>query len=136
MKQARVLTATEMKRLLAVMANGRHAERNRLAVMLSFLAGLRVGEIAGLTVADLVDRDGEVRDQVRLNPAHTKGRPDATRIYAFANHIRDTMPDVVTLPQHFKAHGYHTVGFGKIFHGGKDDAASWSEPHYASRAQR
>ena len=31
--------------------NGRHAERNRLAVMLSHLAGLRVGEIASLRTA-------------------------------------------------------------------------------------
>ena len=35
MKQGKVLTDAEMKRLLAVVANGRHAERNRLAVMLS-----------------------------------------------------------------------------------------------------
>ncbi len=73
MKQAKVLTDAEMKRLLAVIANGRHAERNRLAVMLSHLAGLRVGEIAALTVGDVVDREGKVRDQVRLNPAFTKG---------------------------------------------------------------
>ena len=46
MKQAKVLTVAERKRLLAVIANDRHSERNRLAVMLSFLAGLRVGEIA------------------------------------------------------------------------------------------
>ena len=49
MKQAKVLTAAEMKRMLAVIASRRHAERNRLAVMFSHLAGLRVGEIAGLT---------------------------------------------------------------------------------------
>ena len=73
MKQAKVLTDAEMKRLLAVIANGRHAGRNRLAVMLSHLAGLRVGEIAALTVGDVVDREGKVRDQVRLNPAFTKG---------------------------------------------------------------
>ena len=73
MKQAKVLTDAEMKRLLAVIANGRHAERNRLAVMLSHLAGLRVGEIAALTLGDVVDREGKVRDQVRLNPAFTKG---------------------------------------------------------------
>jgi len=48
MKQAKVLTAAEMKRLLAVIADERYAERNRLAVMLSHLAGLRVGEIASL----------------------------------------------------------------------------------------
>ncbi len=41
MKQAKVLTEAEMKRLLAVVGNDRHSERNRHAVMLSHLAGLR-----------------------------------------------------------------------------------------------
>ena len=72
MKQAKVLTVAERKRLLAVIANDRHSERNRLAVMLSFLAGLRVGEIAAPSVGDVVDGEGRVRDQLRLNPAHTK----------------------------------------------------------------
>ncbi len=73
MKQAKVLTETEIKRLLTVIAGERHAERNRLAVMLSFLAGLRVGEISALNVSDVVDGESRVRDQLRLNPAHTKG---------------------------------------------------------------
>lgn len=73
MKQAKVLSDTEMKRLLAVVATGKHAERNRLAVMLSYFAGLRVGEIATLTIGDVIDSEGTVRDQVRLNPAFTKG---------------------------------------------------------------
>ena len=73
MKQAKVLTVAERKRLLAVIANDRHSERNRLAVMLSFLAGLRVGEIAALRASDVVDGEGRVRDQLRLNPAYTKG---------------------------------------------------------------
>ena len=45
MKQARVLTDAEMKRVLAVVAAGRHAARNRLALVLSHLAGLRVGDV-------------------------------------------------------------------------------------------
>ncbi len=61
MKQAKVLTVVERRRLLAVIANDRHSERNRLAVMLSFLAGLRVGEIAALRVSDVVDGEGRVR---------------------------------------------------------------------------
>ena len=65
MKQAKVLTEAEMKRLLAVVANDRHGERNRLAVMLSFLAGLRVSEIAALKVSDVVDGEGRVRDQLQ-----------------------------------------------------------------------
>ncbi len=59
MKQAKVLTVAERKRLLAVIANDRHSERNRLAVMFSFLAGLRVGEIAALKVSDVVDGEGQ-----------------------------------------------------------------------------
>ena len=42
----------------------------------------------------------------------------------------------MTLPQHFKNHGYHTQSIGKIFHGsGKPskDPPSWSvEPQYDS----
>ena len=55
----------------------------------------------------------------------TGRRPDTTKVYAFQRDFRDALPDVVTLPQYFKAHGFHTQAFGKIFH--KDDPASWSE---------
>ncbi len=73
MKQAKVLTDAELKRLLAVAANNRHSERNRIALMLSHLAGLRVGEIAALSVDDVVDGEGYVRDRLRLKPSQTKG---------------------------------------------------------------
>lgn len=69
MKQAKVLLDTELKRLLAVVDAGWHGARNRLAVMLSHLAGLRVGEIAALKVGDVVDGDGKVRDQILLKAA-------------------------------------------------------------------
>ena len=56
-------------------------------------------------------------------------RPDSTKVYDLQTHFRDTIPDVITLPQHFKESGYYTVGMGKIYHGGLDDPKSWSEPH-------
>ena len=59
----------------------------------------------------------------------TGRRPDTTKIYNLEDHFRDTIPDVVTLPQHFKNSGYHTQSFGKIYHGALDDPASWSVPH-------
>jgi arylsulfatase A-like enzyme len=42
---------------------------------------------------------------------------------------RTAMPDVVTLPQHLKRHGYTTHGGGKVFHHGRgfNDPASWDE---------
>ena len=82
MKQAKVLTEQEFKRVLAVIASGRHAGRNRVALMLSHHAGLRVGEIASLSFANVVKHDdarivvkhvSSVRDQIRLNPSQTKG---------------------------------------------------------------
>lgn len=73
MKQAKVVTEPEFKRLLAVVQQGRHAARNRMALMLSYYAGMRVGEIAQLTWNDVLDREGEVRDQIQLSAAITKG---------------------------------------------------------------
>lgn len=61
-------------------------------------------------------------------------RPDTTRVYDLQTHFRKNLPDVVTLPQYFKQHGYFTAGFSKIFHGGLDDPVSWSVPHWKPRA--
>ncbi|MBN2307350.1 MAG: sulfatase [Candidatus Hydrogenedentes bacterium] len=58
----------------------------------------------------------------------TGRRPDTTRVYDLDTHFRSTIPGVVTLPEHFKNHGYHTAGFSKVYHGGLDDAQSWSVP--------
>ncbi len=57
-------------------------------------------------------------------------RPDTTQVYDLQTHFRDTIPDVVTLPEQFKAHGYHTQGLSKVYHGGLDDPQSWSVPHW------
>jgi iduronate 2-sulfatase len=57
-------------------------------------------------------------------------RPDTTGVYDGQSDIRTRRPDLVTLPQYFKAHGYHTQGLGKVFHGGRNDEASWSVPHW------
>jgi len=78
MIQARTLTDAELKRLLAVIDTGKHGARNRCAVMLSFLAGLRVGEIAQLKMADVFDIDGQLRDQITLKAETTKTKEART----------------------------------------------------------
>jgi iduronate 2-sulfatase len=61
-------------------------------------------------------------------------RPDTTGVFANNKFLRPQMPDVVTLPQHFKNHGYHTLSLGKVFHHSErepgDDPQSWSEPSW------
>lgn len=70
--------------------------------------------------------------QALCNPSRvnlwTGRRPDTARVVDLDTHFRATMPDVVTLPQYFKQHGYFTQAFGKVYHGRLDDALSWSAP--------
>ena len=61
----------------------------------------------------------------------TGRRPDTTGVVDFSVRFRSVLPDVVTLPRHFKNNGYHAAAFGKIFH--NDDKASWSEPLFRSQ---
>ncbi|WP_218281044.1 sulfatase-like hydrolase/transferase [Verrucomicrobium spinosum] len=58
----------------------------------------------------------------------TGARPDTTQVYDLVRHFRKSLPDVVTLPQHFKNQGYYVQGMGKLYHSGLDDPASWSVP--------
>jgi arylsulfatase A-like enzyme len=59
-------------------------------------------------------------------------RPATNRVLDNQHFLREFLPDVVTLPQHFKNHGWHTVSLGKVFHHSErepgEDPASWSEP--------
>jgi choline-sulfatase len=55
-------------------------------------------------------------------------RPDTIKVWDLKTDFRQTTPDAVTLPQHFKQNGYHSVAIGKIYHNNIPDDRSWSEP--------
>ena len=58
-------------------------------------------------------------------------RPDSTEIWSNGSrhkHFRNHLPDIVTLPQHFKNHGYHSQSLGKIFHGAFAVRSAWNDP--------
>lgn len=64
----------------------------------------------------------------------TGTRPDTTKIYDLSTPVRKAMPDVLTLPQHFKNHDYETVSLGKIYHHRDDDnQIGWSIPAWHPR---
>ena len=73
MKQAKVLSEQEFKRVVAIIQQGRHSARNRIALMLSHYAGLRVGEIAQLQWGDVINSNGDVADRINLRAETTKG---------------------------------------------------------------
>lgn len=62
--------------------------------------------------------------------------PSTTGIFEIGRTLRTTMPDITTLPQHFKNHGYHTRSLGKVYHVGIDDDASWTIPAWHSKQPR
>jgi iduronate 2-sulfatase len=51
--------------------------------------------------------------------------PTETKIMDNQTPPRTNIGDIVFLPQHFRQNGYFTARFGKVYHGGMDDPASW-----------
>lgn len=83
------------------------------------------------------------------NPSRTSFmtglRPDTTKVLGNNVQFRTTLPDVVTLAQLFRMHGYFTASLGKIFHRGltiedvrpeMDDAKSWDHAKYFVATKR
>lgn len=59
--------------------------------------------------------------------------PDTIGVTSLYTDLRKAAPEVVTIPQHFRKHGYVAESYGKIFHNGHGhhgDPGSWSvSPH-------
>ena len=70
------------------------------------------------------------------NSLLTGQRSTTTGIYDLGTSFREATPDSVTLPQLFKQNGYVSLRTGKIFHGGIDDAVSWTEGGDAAPPRR
>ena len=74
MAQAKTLTKDELARVLDYIDTRRFAQRNRAMMLLTHLAGLRIGEVACLRWSDVINTDGTVKEEIRLLPDMTKGR--------------------------------------------------------------
>lgn len=77
-KQAKTLTAQEIRRVLDYVATRKHSERNRAMLLTMFYAGLRVKECAALRYEDVLDAEGKIKQEIRLAPEQTKGSKAAT----------------------------------------------------------
>ena len=74
MSQARVLNAQELRRVLDHVATRRHSARNRVMLLLTHYAGMRVAEVAALRVNDVLNDSGTIKPEIRLMPDQTKGK--------------------------------------------------------------
>ncbi len=60
----------------------------------------------------------------------------STGLYGLGNRLRESLPDAVTMPQHFAKHGWRTESLGKIFHighGNEGDPESFQAPHFKEK---
>ena len=73
-KQAKTLTQAEIRRVLDYTATRKHSIRNRALVITTYLSGMRVGEVASLRYCDVVDTEGNIRNEIRLSAEQTKGK--------------------------------------------------------------
>ena len=63
-------------------------------------------------------------------------RPDSIGAYEWYVRLRDEVPDVLTLPEHFKNNGYETISVGKVYHSWDDDLQGWSKKPYHANHHR
>jgi integrase len=68
MKQAKLLTNAEQKRIYAIIDAHRYSIRNRAIFACSFFAGLRACEIAALRVGDVFNAEGSERWSRNFGP--------------------------------------------------------------------
>lgn len=71
------------------------------------------------------------------NALLTGVRPTRAGIYDLGTNFRFAHSNAVTLPQYFMRHGYRAEALGKLFHvghGNREDAASWSVPHWPANS--
>jgi len=77
-KQAKVLTAQEIRRVLDYVATRPHSVRNRAIFLTMLYAMLRVKECAALRYEDVLDAEGKIKAEFYLSAEQTKGRKGGT----------------------------------------------------------
>lgn len=100
MAQAKTLTPAELDQVLAYIASRSFALRNRVMLLTGYWSGMRVGEIASLSLGDVVNVDGTVKAEIRLAAAQTKGRQPRTVF--IPQKLRDELASYIELRQPLK----------------------------------
>jgi integrase/recombinase XerD len=72
--QAKVLSESELRRVINTVKKKAHAKRNIALLYCSFGLGLRAKEMAALSVKHVLGQDGELLDEINLDSSMTKGK--------------------------------------------------------------
>lgn len=73
MAQARTLTDSELEQVLNYALKTKAGDRNRLILLMQHNCGMRIGEVALVRYADVLNPDGTVLPEIHLAVNQTKG---------------------------------------------------------------
>ncbi len=74
MKQARTLNDRELNLLLLFVNTRKYAERDRCMLLMTYWAGMRIGEVAATKIKDVLAADGTIKQEINLTAEQTKGK--------------------------------------------------------------
>lgn len=109
---ARTLSEKELNLLLLYIKTRKHAARDRAMVLLSYLAGARVKEIALTKVGDVLANDGSIKEEIRLTAEQTKGK--YARTIVLSEKLRKEL--LVYLQQRFGTKQLFAVAYTDYMH--------------------
>ena len=95
MSQAKTLSEQEIKQVLNYVSTKKYGARDKALVLTSHLSGMRVGEIASLTVGHVLDASGSVKGEIRLTAEQTKGKHPRTVFVS--SKLRDELTNYVQM---------------------------------------
>ena len=114
MAQAKTLTPQDIDRVLAHVAGGHYALRNRVILLTGLWSGMRVGELANLRLGDVLTPDGAVKSEIRLAAWQTKGR--RPRTVFIPEKLRTELGNYLRLRRNTNPeHPVFVSGFGRAF---------------------
>jgi integrase/recombinase XerD len=116
-KQAKVLTAQEIRRVLDYVATRPHAARNRAMFLTMLYAMLRVKECAALRYSDVLDAQGRIKTEIYLSAEQTKGSEGNT-VFVSERLRKELHAYVETTPPQALS--------DKLFYSQKDRARGWN----------
>jgi integrase/recombinase XerD len=116
-KQAKVLTAQEIRRVLDYVATRPHALRNRAMFLTMLYAMLRVKECAALRYCDVLDAQGKIKTEIYLSAEQTKGSEGNT-VFVSERLRKELQAYVAAVPPQALS--------DKLFYSQKDRARGWN----------
>lgn len=123
--QAKVLSDSQLRALLRLVeTETRFPERNRVVVLLSFKAGLRAKEIAGVTWGMLTDAENNLADALALSNVATKGR--SGRVIPLHPELKAALDALRLYETQTKARGCDAADFVVRLKNGASDAVTRS----------